>query len=380
MEIDSLTVNPAVSVPALARNMMRKHAWQFTAFVGGFLFDVVTLGRIDDLTFLISQTAWIATLSAWLVVELLERESLLSFEPWSDKGPRWRKVLSYRDLIPQFLFGGLLSVHAIFYFKSADGIASWIFVGLLALALLANETPHFTRSKAPVRFGLLSLCVVSFFMFFWPIVLGWVGSVPFALGILSTLIFFELLQRAVIKRGIVARVARRAVVWPASGVLLVFMGLYLLQWIPPVPLSAQKIGIYHNVEKVGDEYRLSMEAPQWKIWWRGDEVYHAQPGDRLFVFTRIFAPRSFRDEIRVRWAKWVVGRSASRWEDWDSIPLTLVGGRENGFRGFAFKSNFEPGQWRVSIETSDGREIASMKFDVVADLADRPRVFRYEFE
>ncbi|HEX4922592.1 MAG TPA: DUF2914 domain-containing protein, partial [Bdellovibrionales bacterium] len=42
------------------------------------------------------------------------------------------------------------------------------------------------------------------------------------------------------------------------------------------------------------------------------------------------------------------------------------GGREEGFRGFTFKQNYQPGDWRVKIETTDGREIGRITFEVVA--------------
>jgi hypothetical protein len=61
----------------------------------------------------------------------------------------------------------------------------------------------------------------------------------------------------------------------------------------------------------------------------------------------------------------------------DSIPIRIVGGREQGFRGYGLKSNYQPGEWKVQVETTDGREIGRVYFDLeVAPQA--PRTFNVQ--
>jgi hypothetical protein len=113
---------------------------------------------------------------------------------------------------------------------------------------------------------------------------------------------------------------------------------------------------------------------RWADLWRRDEpVFLARPGDRVFVFTRVFAPRNFRDQVRVRWARWDSGRRA--WSESDAIPLRIVGGRDEGFGGYAYKQNWSPGDWRVAIETEDGREIGRTRFEIRPDPETEERVF-----
>src|SRR5205823_3438890 len=134
--------------------------------------------------------------------------------------------------------------------------------------------------------------------------------------------------------------------------LAVFLGAYLLRVIPPVPLSIPFIGVYHSVERSGEQYRLAHERPSWRIWHNGDQHFRAQEGDRVFVFFRVFSPTRFADEVRMAWY-----RKQDGWVLQDSIPIRITGGRAEGFRGYGFKTNYQPGAWKVQIETNDGREI-----------------------
>jgi hypothetical protein len=60
----------------------------------------------------------------------------------------------------------------------------------------------------------------------------------------------------------------------------------------------------------------------------------------------------------------------------DRLTLPIYGGRGEGYRGVGSKSNYEPGRWRVDIETEDGRTIGSVPFTVAADPDSNPRVWR----
>ena len=44
--------------------------------------------------------------------------------------------------------------------------------------------------------------------------------------------------------------------------------------------------------------------------------------------------------------------------------MTITGGRDKGFRGYAFKSNYSSGKWRVLVETKGGREIGRINFKI----------------
>ncbi len=52
-----------------------------------------------------------------------------------------------------------------------------------------------------------------------------------------------------------------------------------------------------------------------------------------------------------------------------SISIKIVGGREQGFRGYGVKSNYQPGGWKVKVETTDGREIGQVNLESASEAS-----------
>ena len=345
-------------------------------FIAGFLFDVLTLGRIDDPLTIFSQLGYLAIVS--LVWRLEMRASLtprLSDELPMSFLARWQdRFWRYHDEIVHFLYGSLLSAYTLFYFKSASLATSFIFMLALAGLLLANEMSRFQRSGPQLRLALLSLCWISYFSYVFPTLFGFVGWMPFLLAVVAGVaVVFALLKwtaRGVVTAGEVLgfelRKARAMALIVAGGLTLA----YVFRVLPPVPIAALEIGVYHQVDRIGGgQYQARYVRPWYAFWQSGAQTFAARPGDRIHVFARIFAPGRFRDEIRVRWLR----QGPKGWEGTDSIPLALVGGRDDGFRGFAFKQNYTPGLWRVQLETTEGREISRISFEVIEDLSTQAR-------
>jgi hypothetical protein len=62
--------------------------------------------------------------------------------------------------------------------------------------------------------------------------------------------------------------------------------------------------------------------------------------------------------------RWYWKPEGRGWALQDTIPINIVGGREQGFRGYGVKANYQPGPWKVQVETTDGREIGRVYFDL----------------
>ena len=49
----------------------------------------------------------------------------------------------------------------------------------------------------------------------------------------------------------------------------------------------------------------------------------------------------------------------------DRIPIKISGGREGGYRAYSLKQRLDPGDWRVDVESQDGRIIGRVSVQVV---------------
>jgi hypothetical protein len=345
-----------------------------TFFVAGFIFDMLTVGRIDSWATIAQQAIYLAVIMTALL-QMFHEQGQPPREPTGFVLMRW--YYEYRNALVHFLMGALLNLYAIFYFKSSSLLVSFGFLGFLVIVLLANEVRRIKSAGLAFKFTLLSLCLLSFFAYLVPVL---VGSISLPLFLLSMLAAGVPLLIAVwcIRRAEPARfpLARRQILLPLGCVLVGFLAFYLFRLIPPVPLSIPFIGVYHQVERTGDSYRLTHERPSWRFWQNGDQTFLAQPGDKVYVFFRIFSPARFSDQVQMRW-HWK--DPARGWVAHDTIPIRIVGGREQGFRGYGVKSNYQPGDWKVQVETLDGREIGRVYFDVVA-APPAPRTFQTDVD
>jgi len=77
--------------------------------------------------------------------------------------------------------------------------------------------------------------------------------------------------------------------------------------------------------------------------------------------------------------RWYWEPGGRGWLLQDSIPIRIVGGREEGFRGYGFKTNYQPGHWKVQVETDDGREIGRVYF-TLESVAAEPRTMQIELD
>jgi hypothetical protein len=338
-------------------------------FAAGFVFDMLTVGRIDSWAVIGQQAVYLAVIMTALLQLFVEQDH----PPRTPGGfvlVRW--YYEYRNALIHFLMGALLNIYAIFYFKSSSLLVSFGFLGFLVILLLANEVKRVKSMGLSVKFALLALCLLSFAAYLVPVLVGSISLplflVSMAAGSVPLVIAGWLVGRATPERFLRAR---RQILLPLGCVLVGFLTFYLFRLIPPVPLSIPFIGVYHQVERAGDTYRLSHERPTWRFWHNGDQHFLAQPGDRVYVFFRIFSPARFSDQVQMRW-HWK--DPARGWVAHDTIPIRIVGGRELGFRGYGVKSNYQPGEWKVQVETLDGREIGRVYFDV-SPMPQVPRTF-----
>jgi hypothetical protein len=323
-------------------------------FMSGFLFDVTMLPEIDEVIGYVQQAVYLMLVGAILFGELI-------LEANSTVLPKWfEKIWNYRSAAMHFFLGTLFNIYSLFFLKSASFFSSAVFVVVLLAVILANESKSVRKMGVDVKMALYVLCLFCFFSILFPIVLGYVGWLPFFLAMLCTVAMLFLGRKFLGGRIPALWIERRFMI-PGGAVILAMFLLYQFKLIPPVPLSVKKMGVYHGLEKVDGKFILQHERPWWKFWRSGDQDFYAAPGDKIYFFAKIFSPARFDDTVTLHW--WQKDAHGS-WMSTDKIPMRITGGRHEGFRGFTVKQNYTNGDWCVAVETTDGREIGRMYFTV----------------
>ena len=228
-------------------DFLRRHS-TVAMFVAGSLFDFLTMQRIDAGTDLGFQLGYLTGLTALLVWQ--HREETGRWQPGRFAGRWWK----YNLEALHFLYGGLLSAYAVLYFRSSTLARPALFVALLAAVMVINEVPRLRSKGYQLRLGLYAFCVLSFLTYFIPILLGRIGGWVFLLSLLSSAAVVWLVAGRLVPPEADRLRARLRLCVPAAGVL-VFLGvMYMLRLIPPVPLSVQFQGIYHDVRREDGGY------------------------------------------------------------------------------------------------------------------------------
>ncbi|MBK9323472.1 MAG: DUF2914 domain-containing protein [Bdellovibrionaceae bacterium] len=336
-------------------------------FIGGFIFDVIMISEVDDFVGILQQAFYL-----WALASMLHYELLFSHGKWAPRG-RWTSSFwDFRSLIFHFIMGNLLNLYSLLYIKSASILNSLIFLFIMIGLILGNELPSVKKSHVSFKVGLYGICLFSFFAVLFPVVLGFLGWIPFGLALAATLGVFYWQFRWLKKSLPDDSTLFRVILAPGVAVLTFFMSFYFMGWIPPVPLSVNQQGIYHLVDKKDGNYILSTEKKWWKFWHSGDQDFLAEPGDKIYFYAEIFSPARFSDKVYVHWS-WLTPKG--EWQNSDRIPLQVVGGRKSGYRGFTTKSNYQAGSWRVQVKTENGQEISRLYFDVEVGPASQNRIF-----
>jgi hypothetical protein len=145
------------------------------SLVGGFVFNALTLTRVDMVLenfWVIAHLLVVAVCIVWI--------NMLGNENQAEKNPS--KVNFWLVNILQFFFGGLLSAFLVFYFRSSDLSNSWPFILMLVLAFWANESLRNSYARLSFQISFFYLSLFAFTIFFVPVVAHAIGSKIFLLS------------------------------------------------------------------------------------------------------------------------------------------------------------------------------------------------------
>jgi len=325
------------------------------AFIGGFIIDNLTLDRIDSSNNLI--------LLFWLFVAI----SFIFINNWGDyreiRNSFFFRIYTFAPYIIQFAFGALFSGFVIYYSRSGSFLDSWPFLILIYFIFIANEKSRALYEKFYVQISILYFIFISFLIFYLPVIFGKNNYFIFGSAILLSLFLIKYFYKFFL---ILFPPLKKMWIKILTGLIIVtsfYIGFYIFNLLPPVPLSAKNIDVLNYVEKVGPgEYEGLKEKQEWyQSFW--DKKIHIHKGDKIYVFSSIFAPTNFKSNIFYKW--YWFNPKTKKWELMSQYKQKILGGRDNGFRSWSYiHKSVKEGKWRVYLLTEDGKTLDRIDFEI----------------
>lgn len=324
-----------------------------TAFIIGFIFDYLTLTKIDRFYDNLVLLSYI-TLAALCITII---HSVFSFK-------LWKYLQTFAPLAIQFAFGGLFSGFLVFYSRSASLAASWPFLLLLLGLFIGNEIFKEKYSRLTFQLTIFFFVLFSYFIFLIPMMIKRMGDWVFLLSGLISLIVMYLFIRGLtlINKSKIIQ-AKKYFIPTIIAVFLTINILYFTNIIPPIPLSLKEIDVYYSVERIGNDYQLEPVPQPWYGFILSYDRVRIVGNQPLYAFSSVFAPTALKTNIVHHWQYY--DETKNKWVNSFKVDFPAVGGRDGGYRGFSLKETIKPGYWRVDVETPNGLLIGRKKFLVM---------------
>lgn len=327
-------------------------------FMCGFIWDTLTLGRIDRLYDRVILSTYMISLSTCLYLYNVADDG-----KW--KETFFEKYEKYLPLAIQFFLGGLCSAYVIYFSRSVSMTKTLSFFIILIVLLFANELLKKRISNKYLQFSAYFFMNFTFFSFFIPVLIKQMSTSIFLIsGIISlttTILLIAFIYGA--SPSTRKEISKRKTIGIIVGIHLMINSFYYFNLIPPVPLALDTGLVAHQVERVNGDYEITYQSEVWYKFWRNNNLTYTQiPDTNVYVFTSIFAPTALEKNVAHHW-QWKSPQTGS-WETADRIGYQITGGRDDGYRGFTFKSNIREGQWKVEVITEEGHVIGVVRFDV----------------
>ncbi|WP_369692159.1 hypothetical protein [Formosa haliotis] len=131
-------------------------------FIGGFIFDTLTLGRIDRTYDLVVLCLHMSSLTITLYLYNLADDG-----KWVDT--MLNKFQEYFPLAIQFFFGALSSAYVIYFSRSVSLTKTVSFFIILIMLLVANEFLKKRISNKYLQFSVYFFLSFTFFTFIIPV-------------------------------------------------------------------------------------------------------------------------------------------------------------------------------------------------------------------
>ncbi len=326
------------------------------ALIFGFVTDVLTFRFINF-------TAAMILLAGHLVFIKTNISIINLYEAKKITG----KFFSYwRVLAPLFLqysFGNLFSAFLIFYSHSGSFSASWPFIIVIIFLMIGNEVFRKYNIRPSIQISVYFFALFSYLNLLLPNLLNNLSTLIFLGSGIASLALALLFVSFLSSRAFQVEEKRKLITLSIGNIFLAMNVFYFLNLIPPIPLSIQDIGVYHDIKRVNSGYEVVTEScGNWARCFLYHEKRHLSHGEQVFyLYSAIFAPEGMELKVSHQWQRF--NDEKKRWETVASIPFSVVGGRDIGYRWYTYYKVF-PGYWRVNVKTEKGQTIGRKNFYV----------------
>ena len=316
------------------------------ALLAGLIWDSITLGRPDRL-FDNAVLLFYLFVAGTFIVLMSRREH------------RGKERSFWFLLITQFSFGNLASGLLILYNVSATVSGNWIFLLLLSGFLIGNEVFQNRYDRLRFNTTVFYLLLLAYLALAIPVLLRSIDTwVFFVSGLTSLVVIGLFLFLLRYSAPLTFEVNKTALIRGILGVLVFFNVFYFFNLIPPVPLAAREVGIFHGVERLSSDtvsghlYRVSYEKGKWyQFWKKSDTLMRMGTPGEAYCFSAVFAPSRLSTSLFHHWERY--SETSKEWESVGRTGFLIMGGRDEGYRWYSTKT-VAPGKWRCSVETARG--------------------------
>ena len=349
------------------RQFWQKYEGRLSSFalVIGFIIDYLTLTRIDQLFDNLVLISYLIIIALGIIfVHFYHSIIRMKLAPAGSARERWFLwVRTFSPVVIQFAVGGMMSGLVVFYSRSTSLGGSWPFLLLLVVFMVGNEFLKERYMRLTFQITVWYFVLLSYLLFAIPMLARQIGTTIFLISGLSSLLIVAIFVR------IIALISpdkyllsRKYIIMSILGVLVGINILYFLNIIPPLPLSLKHADVYHSVVREDGSYIVKDEIGKWyDILIPGDTV-HIVTGERLYVYSAIFAPKGLNTKVIHVWETY--NEDDGKWITISRVPFSVSGGRVGGFRGYSFSDSVKEGKWRVDMTTEKGLIIGRINFYV----------------
>jgi hypothetical protein len=344
-------------------NLIKKYERLFSALglISGIILTPFALTRVD----MPIENIWIVI---HLLIAILGIIVLNYYENRVLKGKSAEKhkeiVHFWFTILIQFAYGNLFTTYIVFYFRSAVLSFAWPFLLLIFVLLIGNEIWKKHYHILTLQLTTLFLAVYMFVIFGLPVLLKRIGDDVFIWSGIYSLLFifiFSLVLIGFTKEKFAK--SKKGLIFSILGTYLIMNGMYFLNIIPPIPLSLKTAGVYHEFSKnSAGNYVGYEEKVDWKNFFVEYPIFHRLNNEPVYVFGAVFSPAKLNTKIYHKWQYFDV--TDKKWKDSMTLEISIVGGREGGYRIYSSKEAVFPGLWRVDVLNINKQIIGRLKFSI----------------